>query len=533
MEDDFSPAFPDCLAPEVRDYASSRFALAEDLRELVAVQRVEAWGAAVFYAARILEVLTAEALVVVGLPAELNSFHNLDLLQQYNLIPAGTRYWAHALRRLGNEVRHVDRRITRDDAELAAAFLERVLDWFFCRFAYGKRLPALTRNHQPLGLSGDSALQAFLAALDRPDADLIALAEQCVGDRCSGFLKTPSVPALLAEQLLARGENELARRVIAPARRIFADDLRLGQLAGLSLSRDGHFAKALECLKPLHRRWADDDETTGILAGVYKRWWMTRRDENESLAHAYRLYHLAWERSKKANMYLGVNAAATALWLGNGVESRRIAEDVCERLLGRRERFSRFCSDRDLALNFWDHVTLAEAQLLAGQWSRSRRTYAEAFANHADQPKNIAVSRAQALETLAACGISRSAAAFFEERLEFDVQDEPVAFFPDDEHPGEFLMYVPRPIETSHVVLPSSLTEVTERLAESVHDRWAQRRLTHGWTWGPARDELAKKHPGLVPYGELSEAEKEYDRTTAMETLKAAIALGYRIEGPG
>jgi ryanodine receptor 2 len=33
-----------------------------------------------------------------------------------------------------------------------------------------------------------------------------------------------------------------------------------------------------------------------------------------------------------------------------------------------------------------------------------------------------------------------------------------------------------------------------------------------------------------VPYEELPENEKEYDRNTAMETLKAIILLGFRIK---
>ena len=134
------------LAPEVRDYALPHFVLGDDLRSLIEVGRAAAWEAVVLYAARILEVLTAEALVAVELPANPNSFHNLDLLEQYNLMPTTTRYWAHALRRLGNDVRHIDRRITGDDAELAIGFVERVLHWFFCGFAHGQRLPSLTKD---------------------------------------------------------------------------------------------------------------------------------------------------------------------------------------------------------------------------------------------------------------------------------------------------------------------------------------------------------------------------------------------------
>jgi hypothetical protein len=89
--------------------------------------------------------------------------------------------------------------------------------------------------------------------------------------------------------------------------------------------------------------------------------------------------------------------------------------------------------------------------------------------------------------------------------------------------------YAPNPIDTSGVTLPEELTALTEKLAASNHDNWARGRQKEGWTYGPARNDELKQHPGLVPYGELSETEKEYDRVTAMETLKAIYALGYRI----
>lgn len=90
--------------------------------------------------------------------------------------------------------------------------------------------------------------------------------------------------------------------------------------------------------------------------------------------------------------------------------------------------------------------------------------------------------------------------------------------------------YTPRPIDTSKPVLSEDLVELTERLAEHAHDIWAQQRITEGWTYGPERDDAEKKHPDLIPYSELPDSEKEYDRNAAMETLKAIVALGYRIE---
>ncbi len=89
--------------------------------------------------------------------------------------------------------------------------------------------------------------------------------------------------------------------------------------------------------------------------------------------------------------------------------------------------------------------------------------------------------------------------------------------------------YEPSPIDTSQVQLPSQLEELVERLAEHAHDHWAQLRMADGWTYGPERDDVAKTHPDLVPYEQLPEGEKEYDRRTAMETLRAIVVLGYRI----
>lgn len=90
--------------------------------------------------------------------------------------------------------------------------------------------------------------------------------------------------------------------------------------------------------------------------------------------------------------------------------------------------------------------------------------------------------------------------------------------------------YEPKPIVTSDITLSDELRELQEKLAASTHDNWAIGRFQEGWTWGKTRDDKAKTHPMLVPYEDLPESEKEYDRTTAMETLKAIVALGFTIE---
>ena len=90
--------------------------------------------------------------------------------------------------------------------------------------------------------------------------------------------------------------------------------------------------------------------------------------------------------------------------------------------------------------------------------------------------------------------------------------------------------YIPHPVDTSDIVLPKELTELTEKIAENVHEVWSRGRIAEGWTYGPVRDDALKQTPCLVPYDELPDSEKEYDRNTAMETIRLILKLGYRIE---
>lgn len=91
-------------------------------------------------------------------------------------------------------------------------------------------------------------------------------------------------------------------------------------------------------------------------------------------------------------------------------------------------------------------------------------------------------------------------------------------------------MYTPNPVDTSKIVLNEDLLALTEKIAENVHEVWAKGRIADGWTYGAVRDDNARTTPCLVPYNELSEEEKSFDRNTAMETLKFITALGYKIE---
>ena len=90
--------------------------------------------------------------------------------------------------------------------------------------------------------------------------------------------------------------------------------------------------------------------------------------------------------------------------------------------------------------------------------------------------------------------------------------------------------YTPAPKDTSRIVLPEELLELTEEMARNVHEVWAAGRLAEGWKYGEARDEARKLHPCLVDYDSLPDEEKEYDRRTAIETLKLIVSLGFEIK---
>lgn len=89
--------------------------------------------------------------------------------------------------------------------------------------------------------------------------------------------------------------------------------------------------------------------------------------------------------------------------------------------------------------------------------------------------------------------------------------------------------YIPQPVDTSDVILPEELNELIEQMSKNVHEVWAQSRIDQGWTFGPERSDALKHHPCLIPYEDLPEVEKAYDRDTALGTLKLITKLGFKI----
>jgi len=94
----------------------------------------------------------------------------------------------------------------------------------------------------------------------------------------------------------------------------------------------------------------------------------------------------------------------------------------------------------------------------------------------------------------------------------------------------DFPKYQPSPILTDDVPLPPELLQLVELLARNAHDIWAHKRIADGWHYGKERNDSEKLTPCLLPYEELPDSEREYDRVLVRQTLKAILKLGYRIE---
>ena len=397
----------DEFIPAITDFVRPPFALRDDLAHLAAVWQAGAAEAAVLYATRILDVLAGAALEAVHLPPTDRVYANLALLEQYHLLPHAVGYWAHALRRLGNDVRHVRRAVTREDGELALAFLERVLAWFFCAFPAGPQLPALTPDAQPPAWPISAELRDIVARCEAPACAPTALL--AAGSAWEQYLRTPALAAVLAETLLDRHDTARADALLRAAQAACPDDIRLRQLLGLACSRQGAFSQALAWLQPLYARAAafKDEETAGIIAGVYKRMWRAG-GEPRWLEQACRAYRTGWRQfSAGQNAYLGINAAATALLLGRHPASRRLAQETRALLSRRLAHLTRHGSAAPLS--FWDRATLAEAHLLLGHLALARRIYRDAFRQFADHTGAIDISRAQLRELLPALGLTSPA----------------------------------------------------------------------------------------------------------------------------
>jgi tetratricopeptide (TPR) repeat protein len=387
------------LDAALSEHKNSRLNLPSELKRLRAVGDAGAPEAVVFYAARILEGLAADAVERLTLKPSLSVYSNLESLDHFDLFTTPTRYWSHSLRRLGNASRHLHHEITECDSLLATLFAEHWVDWFLSRIL---RKPTAFRDRSPT--SGvDAQMRELASHLEQ--------AEQCDHDmtRIESMLKHPSFwvspvfSSTLAEVLIRKGAtiHEHADEVLRISLDRFAKDVRLRQLQGLSFSRQNRYAEAIRVLDALAAESSSDEETMGILAGVHKRRYLDDPENGEALGLAQKMYKAGWKASGSSNTYLGINAATTSLYLGRVADAERLAGDV-ERTLTKRIGSVAASPVLDVKIGYWELATLAESLLLQRKWQAAEEAYRKAFAVGAGRPGDIESTESQRSSILAA-----------------------------------------------------------------------------------------------------------------------------------
>jgi tetratricopeptide (TPR) repeat protein len=393
--------------PDVAAFRTEEFSLKDDLDCLGRVRDARAPAAVVLCSARILEALALHAARRAGLAGKavagqddpkvyftLKSLHRDGHLgnEEYSLLDR--------LRDLGNEARHVRRKLGDADADQGYAIALRSVHWYFCDFQRGPRLLALTDHTTPLDRLLPAEAAGLLRMLHSAQLDGPGLlATLRLSDPHCPLLASPVLASVLAERLLDAGRRDEAQAVLTAALGRTPGDVRLRQLQGLLLSRSGRPAQACEWLERIGPTdWAADDETEGILAGAYKKRADAEPDARDGwLRRSHALYECAWRRSEGSNLYHGINVAALGLWLGRP-DYPSAARSVLVELALREGRLS----PRPLSL--WDELTRAEAHLLLGEFDQARAAYRAAARGHPGEDGAIGVARTQAGKDLKALG---------------------------------------------------------------------------------------------------------------------------------
>ena len=359
--------------------SSENFSLKADLEQLRKVSEVNATEAMVFYSGRVLEATSNFCVEQLGEKSKSNVFANIEYINDFNLLDETTHQWAHALRRLANQFRHILKPTEENDGAISVILMDMWLEWL------------TTRSH----LLNDTS-----EILHSTSTQQYAINEQfnCIGEwlvhkdisqidesSTQELYQQPVFASVICEELINQKDFEHADNLLKTALESHPNDLRLKQLQGLYLSRTGKLNEAEILLRKLLKQFPSDDETIGILAGVVKKLW---QDGNkDKLSQWGRLYIKGWQQSKQRNTYLGINAATYSLWSGDQNASQTIASEIIYTYAERKKILKQRLNVNTNQMDYWDHATLAESYFLAGMIEQAEESYHELFENHCYRSK--------------------------------------------------------------------------------------------------------------------------------------------------
>lgn len=234
------------------------------------------------------------------------------------------------------------------------------------RLLYGLAGDPLPAGAIVLAEQIDEAAQNDLLTIRaaRASGDNATIVRLCCSDTVA-WKSSPALPCEAAEALIALGDYPNALRILADVASSFPRALRPQQLTGLAMARSGDWQAAQIVLGRLYAAGEIDPETLGI----YGRTWMDRYDKTKDRLHLLRardLYRQAFEAAPK-DYYTGINAASKSLLLGERDTAKQLAARV-EKLVG----------TAAIANDYWRTATIAEVQLLQGNYEQAAALYQSA-----------------------------------------------------------------------------------------------------------------------------------------------------------
>lgn len=185
----------------------------------------------------------------------------------------------------------------------------------------------------------------------------------------------PQLYALLARRLITHGEPFVAQEVLKEGGAANPSDDALRYLGGLALARSGAPLAARGVALELAARLSVEspifEDVQGLLGRVAKDLALEEKDAEQRRAWLVRscdAYQHAFD--VKRSSYSGINAATTALLIGEAERATSLARDVRQIALRELEHFGSDC--------FWQLATLGECALVLNDLAEARRCYSDA-----------------------------------------------------------------------------------------------------------------------------------------------------------
>lgn len=174
-----------------------------------------------------------------------------------------------------------------------------------------------------------------------------------------------SLPCKAANGLISLGHKEAAINMLTAIVNDFPKAVRPKQLKALALARRGQgddLENAQEILGELHALGQTDPETLGI----YARTWMDKHrisGDRSDLRQSRDLYLESFLRWPD-DYYTGINAASKSIFLGEDIIGKEYAQKVKDLL-----------NTKPVMNDYWEVASLAEAELILGDYTRAATFY--------------------------------------------------------------------------------------------------------------------------------------------------------------